>query len=262
MVEKLEDEQDYWIRFKEEGDMEARDDLIVQYAPLVKHVVGKIYKKMPPNVEFGDLVGYGTLGLIDALEKYDHTRGIKFKTYAIPRIRGSILDELRARDWIPRSIRRKARRIDDAIRELENRLGRAPEDEEIAEHMGITMDQYYDRLDEIGGTSLLSLNEMWAVNDDHDEVPLLEAIEGDEEYEPDYVIDREEVKQILADEVRDLPEQERTVITLYYYEDLTLREIGEILDLTESRISQIHSKATSRLRSRLSKVEEACVDAL
>lgn len=262
MVEKLENEQEYWERYKEEGDMAARDDLIVQYAPLVKHVVGKISKKMPPNVEFEDLVGYGTLGLIDAIEKFDHTRGVKFKTYAIPRVRGSILDELRARDWIPRSIRRKARRLDEAITHLENQSGGPVDNEDVAEHMGLSMEEYNDLLNEVSGTSLLSLDEMWSVNDDEDKVPLQEAIAGDEEYQPDEVIDREEVKQILYEQVQDLPEQERIVITLYYYEDLTLREIGEVLDLTESRVSQIHSKATSTLRSRLSEFEGALVDAL
>ncbi len=242
--------------------MAARDDLIVQYAPLVKHVVGKISKKMPPNVEFEDLVGYGTLGLIDAIEKFDHERGVKFKTYAIPRVRGSILDELRARDWIPRSIRRKARRLDEAITQLENQTGGPVENEDVAAHMGLSMEEYRDLLNEVSGTSLLSLDEMWSVNDDQDKVPLQEAIAGDEEYQPDEVIDREEVKQILYEQVRDLPEQERIVITLYYYEDLTLREIGEVLELTESRVSQIHSKATSTLRSRLSEFEGALVDAL
>ncbi len=262
MVQKLENEAEYWKRFKEEGDMQARDDLIVQYAPLVKHVVGKIVKKMPPNVEFDDLIGYGTLGLIDAIEKFDHNRGIKFKTYAIPRIRGSVLDELRARDWIPRSIRRKARRVQNAINLLENRLGRAPSDEEVAAHMGISLSEYKDLLTEISGTSLLSLDEMWSVDNDEDEVAVQEIVEGDPAYEPDNVIDEEEVKQILAEAIENLPEKERIVITLYYYEDLTLREIGEVLEVTESRVSQIHSKATANLRGKLSKFEEVCMDAL
>jgi RNA polymerase sigma factor for flagellar operon FliA len=262
LVEKLENEQEYWERFKEEGDMQARDDLIVQYAPLVKHVVGKVSKKMPPNVDFDDLVGYGTLGLIDAIEKFDHERGIKFKTYAIPRIRGSILDELRARDWIPRSVRRKARRIDKAITELENQKGRSVSDQEVAEYMGMDLEEFNDMLNEVSGTSLLSLDEMWNVDDEDDQVPIQDAIESDEEDQPDHVVHDEEVKQILVDAIRNLPENERIVISLYYYEDLTLREIGEVLDLTESRVSQIHSKATSTLRSRLSDHESALMDAL
>lgn len=262
MVEKLENEQEYWERFKEEEDMEARDDLIVQYSPLVKYVVGKMNRRMPPNVEYGDLIGYGTLGLIDAIEKFDHTRGIKFKTYAIPRIRGSIIDELRARDWIPRSIRRKARRIDEAITELENRHGRDVTDEEVADYMGMSLEEFKETLSEVSGTSLLSLDEMWEVDESNEKVPLKEAIGDDEELQPDKVVDREEIKQLLADAIKDLPEKERTVITLYYYEDLTLREISEVFDLTESRVSQIHSKATSMLRSSLSEFEEACADAL
>ncbi|MFB6357231.1 MAG: RNA polymerase sigma factor WhiG [bacterium] len=262
MVEKLENEDEYWERYKEEGDMQARDDLIVQYSPLVKHVVGKLAKKMPPNVDFDDLVGYGTLGLIDAIEKFDHTRGIKFKTYAIPRIRGSILDELRARDWIPRSVRRKARRIENAIETLENMHGRTVSNEEVAEYMGMDLEEFNDMLSEVSGTSLLSLDEMWSVNEDDDEVPLQEAIESEQAEQPDSVVEREEVKQRLVDEIRELPEKERIVITLYYYEDLTLREIGESLDLTESRVSQIHSKATATLRGRLSEFENAFVDAL
>ncbi len=262
MVEKLENEMEYWERYKDEEEMEARDELIVQYSPLVKHVVGKICKKMPPNVDFEDLIGYGTLGLIDAIEKFDHTRGIKFKTYAIPRVRGAVLDELRARDWIPRSIRRKARRVQNAINELERRYGRSVGKEEIAEHMGLTREEFDDLLVEISGTSLLSLDEMWNVNDDEDEVAIQEVIEGEEKYEPDNILDDEELKQILADEIRELPENERIVVTLYYYEDLTLREIGEVLEVTESRVSQIHSKAVTTLRSRLSKFEEACTDVL
>jgi len=262
LVEKLENEQEYWERYKEEDDMQARDDLIVQYAPLVKHVVGKLNKKMPPNVEFDDLVGYGTLGLIDAIEKFDHERGIKFKTYAIPRIRGSILDELRARDWIPRSVRRKARRIDKAITELENQRGRSVSDQEVAEYMGMNMSEFNEMLNEVSGTSLLSLDEMWSVDDDSDQVPIQDAIEDDEEEQPDSVVHEEEVKQILVDAIRNLPEKERIVVSLYYYEDLTLREIGEVLDLTESRVSQIHSKATSTLRGRLSEHEGALMDAI
>mgnify|MGYP006422689889 CR=1 FL=1 len=262
MVEKLENEQEYWERFKEEDDMQARDDLIVQYAPLVKHVVGKLFKKMPPNVSFDDLIGYGTLGLVDAIEKFDHQRGIKFKTYAIPRVRGAILDELRARDWIPRSVRRKARRIDNAISELENQYGRSVSDEEVADYMGMDLDEFNATLSEVSGTSLLSLDEMWSVDDDSDQVPLQDAIESDEEEQPDHVVQEEEVKQILVEAIRNLAEKERIVVSLYYYEDLTLREIGEVLDLTESRISQIHSKATSTLRSRLSDYEGALMDAI
>jgi RNA polymerase sigma factor for flagellar operon FliA len=262
LVEKLENEDEYWRRFKEEGDQEARNDLIVQYAPLVKHVVGKMNQRMPPNVEYEDLNGYGMLGLIDAVEKFDHTRGIKFKTYAIPRIRGSILDELRARDWIPRSIRRKARRIDEAMEALKNRYGREPTEEEVAEYMGMTMEEFQDLLSEVSGTSLLSLDEMWEVDDSNERVPLKEAIGTDEEEQPDAIIDREEIKQLLKESIEELPEKERRVIVLYYYEDLTLREISDIFDLTESRVSQIHSKATSMLRSELSEFEEACSEAL
>jgi RNA polymerase sigma factor for flagellar operon FliA len=261
-VKKLENEMEYWERYKDEEDMTARDDLIVQYAPLVKHVVGKIAKKMPPNVEFDDLIGYGTLGLIDAIEKYDHTRGIKFKTYAIPRVRGAVLDELRARDWIPRSIRRKARRVQNAISELENRHGRAVSNEEIAEHMGMQKEDLDELLMEISGTSLLSLDEMWDVNVGDDEVSIQDAVEGKAEYQPDNIVDEEELKNLLGDAIKKLPEKERIVITLYYYEDLTLREIGEVLDVTESRVSQIHSKATVSLRSKLSEFEEACTDVL
>lgn len=262
LVEKLENEMEYWKRYKEEDDLEARNELIVQYAPLVKHVVGKIYQRMPPNVEYEDLIGYGTLGLIDAMEKFDHTRGIKYKTYAIPRIRGAILDELRARDWIPRSIRRKSRRVDEAINVLKRRLGREPSNEEVADYMGLSMEEFHDLLSEISGTSLLSLDEMWRVDDSSEEVPLKEAIGGDPEKQPDRVIDQEEIKHLLAKAVKELPEKERTVIVLYYYEDLTLREISDVFDLTESRISQIHSKATSMLRSDLSDYEEACAAAL
>jgi RNA polymerase sigma factor for flagellar operon FliA len=214
---------------------------------------------MPQNIEFDDLVSYGIFGLIDAIGKFDPARGIKFKTYAMTRIRGAIFDELRSIDWIPRSIRQKAKQIEVVIAELENKLGRTVEDDEIAKEMGISGDELQSLLNKLSGTSMLSLNDIWYMGDDNDELSILETLEAPESMNPDILVEKEEIRDHIIDAIRKLPDKEKKVIVLYYYEDLTLKEIGEVLDVTESRVSQLHTKAIMRLRGRLGRIKSNIV---
>ena len=252
MVERQEDTQALWRQFKRNGDRALRDRLILTYAPLVKYVAGRLGSGLPAHVEEGDLVSYGLLGLIGAIERFDPERDIKFETYAISRIKGSIIDELRSMDWVPRSVRARARDIERAIAELEAKLGRAPDDEEIAGKVGITTEELEDSLTEISRSSIAALDELWTVSDTSgDQVSLLDTLQDPEAPDPAKVMDASELKDRVADAIARLPEREKLVIALYYYENLTLREIGEVLGVTESRISQLHTKAVLRLRSRL-----------
>ncbi len=254
-------EDDLWRKLvKSKGqDMELRDYFVMKYSPLVKYVAGKVSMGMPQSIEFDDLVSYGTFGLIDAINKYDPDRGIKFKTYAMTRIRGAIFDELRSIDWIPRSIRQQAKKIEQAIAELENKLGRTVEDEEIARELGISSDEFQNVLSKVSGTSMLSLNDIWFLGDDSDELSILETLEAPDNMNPDVLIEKEEIKDFIVDAIKKLPDKERKVIVLYYYEDLTLKEIGQVLDVTESRVSQLHTKAIMRLRGRLGRIKSNLV---
>ena len=212
---------------------------------------------MPQNVEFDDLVSYGSFGLLDAIEKFDPNRDIKFKTYAMTRIRGAIFDELRSIDWIPRSIRQKARQVEEIISMLENKLGHTVEDEDIAKEMGISVDELQSLLTKISGTSIISLNDIWYMGDDNDEVSFMETLESPQNLNPDSLIEKEEIKSVIVEAIKTLPDKEKKVIVLYYYEDLTLKEIGEVLEVTESRISQLHTKAIMRLRGKLVRMKNA-----
>jgi RNA polymerase sigma factor for flagellar operon FliA len=221
------------------------------YSPLVKYVAGRLGSGLPAHVDEGDLVSYGLLGLIGAIERFDLDRDIKFETYAIARIRGAIIDELRALDWVPRSVRSRAREIERAISGLEAKLGRAPTDEEIAVRVGITVEELEDSLTDIARSSIAALDELWSVSGEGDQVSLLDTLEDPESIRPAEALDETELREILGDAIARLPEREKLVITLYYYEELTLREIGEVLSVTESRISQLHTKAILRLKARL-----------
>ena len=248
-----DDIQSLWRRFKRTGVKGDRDRLILTYAPLVKYVAGRLGSGLPAHVDEGDLVSYGLLGLIGAIERYDPEREIKFETYAIVRIKGAIIDELRALDWVPRSVRSRAREIERAIAELEAKLGRAPTDEEIAKKLGITEEELEESLGEIARSSIAALDELWTVSGSGgDQVALIDTIEDESAPDPQGTLSVTEQKEALADAIARLPEREKLVITLYYYEELTLREIGEVLGVTESRVSQLHTKAVLRLRSRLS----------
>jgi len=255
VIQKSEDE--LWAEYKRTKDQEIREKFIIQYAPLVKYVAGKVAMGMPQNIEFDDLVGYGIFGLLDAIEKFDPSREIKFKTYAVTRIRGAIYDELRSIDWVPRSVRQKAKEIESVIGVLENKLGRTVTDEEIANELGVPVDDFHQTLLKICGTSLISINDAWYLGDDSDKVSIIETIESPNSLNPDIMVEKEEVKKIIVKIIEELPEKEKKVLILYYYEDLTLKEIGEILSVTESRVSQLHTKAIIRLRSKLNHIKSS-----
>ena len=237
-------------------DEAERGALIVKYSPLVKFLANRMAMRLPPSVSVDDLISAGIMGLLDAIEKFDPGKEVQFKTYAEFRIRGAILDELRSMDWIPRSIRRKVREIEHAIIAAERKLGRPAEDSEIAKQMGIDLDTYYDILDKARGIDLLSFDEyVDSHRDDFESKKSFKSLMRGN-YDPvDYIIIQER-KEVIADGIKALPEKEQMVVSLYYYKDLTLKEIGEVMGLTESRISQIHTKAIIKLRTRLRSYSE------
>lgn len=241
-----------WAAFKNDGDPVARENLILTYAPLVKYVAGRLSSSLPQTVDTSDLISYGVFGLIDAIEKFDTDRGIKFETYAIARIKGAIIDELRAMDWVPRSVRARAREFEAAYVALENRLKRVPSDDEVAAEMGITPRELQAILAKLSYASVISFEEMWSGGPERDEhQDPLGTIADERAEDPVDVFESAEVKDILAGAIDRLPEREKTVVALYYYEGLTLKEIGTVLGVTESRVSQLHTKAVLRLRARL-----------
>jgi RNA polymerase sigma factor FliA len=246
-----EDTHALWVEFRRTNDKVLRDRLILTYAPLVKYVASRLGSGLPAHVDEGDLVSYGLLGLIGAIERYDPDRDIKFETYAIARIKGAIIDELRALDWVPRSVRSRAREIERAIAELEAKLGTAPTDEQIAEKIGVTVEELEDSLTDISRSSIAALDELWSVSGEGDQVSLMDTIEDTTGPRPAEALDETETREALAESIARLPEREKLVVTLYYYEELTLREIGEVLGVTESRVSQLHTKAILRLKARL-----------
>jgi RNA polymerase sigma factor for flagellar operon FliA len=262
-MNRLDDAQarELWRRYKEEGDQNARDRLILAYAPLVKYVAGRMSSGLPAHIEEADLISYGLLGLIGALERFDPAREIKFETYAIARIKGSIIDELRSLDWVPRSVRSKAREIEKAISVLEARLHRAPTDDEIASALGMRPDEFQQTLTQISNTSIVALDELWSISgSDGDASSLIDTIEDPKSRDPSRMLDLSEMKARLAAAIDALPKREKIVIALYYYENLTLREIGEVLGVTESRVSQLHTKAILRLKGRLrDEIEPAAI---
>lgn len=241
-----------WERYTETHDETAREQLILNYSPLVKFVAGRVATRLPNTVENADLISYGIFGLIDAIQKYDVARGIKFETYAISRIRGAIIDELRALDWVPRSVRSRARDIENTVATLEGRLNRTPDDGEVAAELGLSLKELQNAYTKIAYTSVVSFDEIWAPNSDRDDKSSLSSVVKDESA-PDPVasFESEEIKVILADAIEKLSERERTVVALYYYDGLPLKEIGQVLGVTESRASQLHTKAVLRLRARL-----------
>ncbi|MCK5152877.1 MAG: RNA polymerase sigma factor WhiG [Spirochaetales bacterium] len=249
-------EAELWTLFKENRDPKIRDMFVKQYAPLVKYVAGKVAMGMPHNVEFDDLVGFGVFGLFDAIKKFDPDKHVKFKTYAVTRIRGAIFDELRSIDWVPRSVRQKTREIEDTIHRLESSLGRAASDQELANEMRMTTKEFQKTMMKISGTSILSLNDVWYTGDDNDKVSIVDSIESPSSLNPDIIVEKGEIKRVIIQAITELPEKEKKVLVLYYYEDLTLKEIGKILEVTESRISQLHTKAIMRLRSKLTNIKK------
>jgi RNA polymerase sigma factor for flagellar operon FliA len=244
--------KDLWRRYKEESDDKAREGLVLAYSPLVKYVAGRMSSGLPSHVEESDLISYGLLGLISAIERFDPGREIKFETFAITRVKGSIIDELRSLDWVPRSVRTKAREIERANAKLENTLHHAPTDQEMADELDVSVEEFQESLVRISNSSVVALDELWTVSDaSGDQVSLLDTIQDPTAVDPATEMDTTEMKDRLADAIARLPEREKLVVALYYYENLTLREIGEVLGVTESRVSQLHTKAVLRLKSRL-----------
>ena len=248
-----------WKKYKASGDSKMRDALILKYAPFVKYVAGRMAVNLPNNVEYEDLVSYGVFGLMDAIEKYDPERAVQFKTYAKTRIRGAILDELRVLDWTPRSVRQKAKRLEKAYAELESQLGREAKDEEVAEYLEITVQELQKLLEETRQSLVLSLDE----NDPNSDQPgqsRLNFFEDLNTLTPEQKATGKEVKKMLAESINKLNDRERLVITLYYFEELTSKEIGSILGVSDSRVSQLHTKAILRLRGRLSKIKRTLLE--
>ncbi len=244
--------RDMWRRYKGTGDEQARERLVVAYAPLVKYVAGRMASGLPSHVEEGDLISYGLIGLINAIERFELEREIKFETYAITRIKGAIIDELRSQDWVPRSVRARAREIERANQKLEHKLQRAPSDEEMAAELEMDVSDFQDALLQISNSSIAALDELWSVGDaSGDQVSLLDTLQDENAPDPSAVMDKTDLRDRVAEAISRLPEREKLVIALYYYENLTLREIGEVLGVTESRVSQLHTKAVLRLRGRL-----------
>jgi RNA polymerase sigma factor for flagellar operon FliA len=247
-----------WEGFKSQGSPHAREQLILHYAPLVKYVASRVATGLPASVEQADLVSYGMFGLIDALEKFDLARSIKFETYAIPRIRGAIIDELRSLDWVPRSVRFKAREVEKAYTELESRLKRAPSDREIAAHLGASLEELHDIVTQISFVSVMALDELVTVGTDRGEsLSLLDTLADMAAADPASGLEGNETRAMLSAAINGLSEREKVVITLYYFEGLTLAEIGDVLGVTESRVCQIHTKAVGQLRTRLRDQDES-----
>ena len=233
---------------------ENREEVIKRYSPMIKYVANRIAMRLPPHIEVDDLISVGVLWLMDAISKYDSSRGAKFKTYAEFRVRGAILDELRALDWVPRSIRQKASAVEKVVRSLEAKLRRLPEDDEVAKEMDMSLDQFYRTIDETKSVPVFSLEDLGIAKESGEQQSLLDCLAGKADADPQTQIRLIELKEIIAKAIDTLPEKERLMVSLYYYEELTMKEIGAVLDITESRVSQIHSKAVLHLRTKLKSI--------
>lgn len=239
------DLEDCWQRWFDRRDPIARDRIIVHYSPLVKFVAGRVGAGLPNSVDPGDLVSAGVFGLIDAVERFDPARGVKFETFAVPRVRGAVFDGLRSLDWVPRSVRSRAREVESAFQDLEGKMGRAPTDEELATHLKISATEFQKWLASIASTTVGPLDRALVAGAEP------RALTGDVPDSPSAIVEESEVKRLVRVELRRLPEREKLVLSLYYDEGLTLAEIGSVLGVTESRVSQIHTKAVLHLRARL-----------
>ena len=238
-----------WEEYARTKSPEVREKIILEYAPLVKVVAGRLSMYLGYNVEYEDLVSYGIFGLIDAIDKFDFLKDVKFETYASLRIRGSILDQIRKMDWIPRTIRQKQKKIDAVIREIETRYGRSATDEEISAGLGISGEEYLDWQSQMKITNVVSLNEFL---EQGSEVPNESAQSRSSQFDsPEAVLEREEIKKMLMESLELLTEKERKVIVFYYYEDLTLKEISNILEVSESRVSQLHTRALKKMKGKM-----------
>ena len=238
-----------WVLYQKKKDPQLRQKLLAEYLPLVKSVAGRMAMGFPRSVELSDLVSTGVIGLVEAFQNFDPSRGVKFETYAVPRIRGAILDELRALDWVPRSTRAKSRMIEKGLVKLENRLGKVPSKRDLARSLKITVGELHDALGDVSGSTILSLDELVYKEDDDRQVPRVETVSSIQHEGVLGDIEHRELKEFMVAAIGGLSEQERLVVALYYYEELTLKEIGEVMQISESRVSQIHTKAIMKLRS-------------
>lgn len=250
MVEKNLDK--LWMDYSKTKDSKLKEELIVEYGTLVKYVSGRLSLYLGQYVEFEDLVSYGIFGLIDAIDKFDLNKGVKFETYASLRIRGSILDSIRKLDWVPRTVRQKQKQMDQVYLELENKLGHTPSDDEVADKLKIPVDEVQDFVKKNNIISLISLDEYVEQNYEMN----LNTVKQSTTDEPEYIYEQQELKQSIADAIEKLSEKEKMVITLYYFEELTLKEISAIMNISESRVSQLHTKAVSRLKTKLGRYKD------
>jgi RNA polymerase sigma factor for flagellar operon FliA len=245
---------DLWARYASSRDSALRDRLILHYAPLVKYVAGRVGSGLPAHVEQADLVSYGTFGLIDAINRYEPTREVKFESYAMTRIRGAIIDELRSTDWIPRSVRMKARQFERAVADLESRLQRTPTDEEVADAMDMDVEDIRKFLGQLSLVNVVALDELLMDDDGGGSPRLVDTLKDSTALDPQAMAEHGEARQLLARAVEQLPDREKVVVSLYYFEGLTLAEIGRVLGVTESRICQMHTKAVLHLRTKLADI--------
>ncbi|MDF2510399.1 MAG: whiG [Herbinix sp.] len=236
-----------WEEYAKKRTPELQEKIIIEYAGLVKLVAGRLSMYLGYNVEYDDLVGYGTFGLIDAIDKFDYNKGVKFETYASLRIRGAVLDQIRKMDWIPRSIRQKQRKMDLAYHNLEVKYGRVASDEEVAVELEISVEEFENWQNQTKVTNIISLDEFM---DQGSESKVEQSLKTDFD-QPDRILEKQELKEILIKTLETLTEKEKKVIILYYYEELTLKEISRILEVSESRISQLHTKALQKMKLRL-----------
>ena len=244
---KTADKEKLWDAYRQKKTQETREQLIIEYAQLVKLVAGRLSMYLGHNVEYDDLVSYGIFGLIDAIDKFDLEKNVKFETYASLRIRGAILDQIRKMDWIPRSVRQRQRKIDEAMKQIEMRTGKTASDEEIAKQLGLTDEDLCSRQTQLKVTNVVSLNEFEETGPE----PMIDSAHPVRFSQPEEVVEEEELKEKLAESLELLTEKERRVIELYYYEDMTLKEISKILEVSESRISQLHTKALNKMRKKM-----------
>jgi RNA polymerase sigma factor for flagellar operon FliA len=235
----------------------GREQLILEHLPQIKYIAHRISTKLPAHVELNDLVSAGVLGLLDAVEKFDPSRGVKFKTYAELRVKGAILDSLRNLDWAPRSLRKRSKDLEKAYKRLEQKLGRPATDKEVSDELGVKLEEFYELVDQIKGLNLGSFHEMGSHDDDRSNEPLIRYVPDAPQMDPFFMFHKTEIKDLLAGAIDTLPKKERLVVSLYYYDELTMKEIGKVLGVNESRVSQLHTKAMLRLRTKLRKIKKA-----
>lgn len=253
---KAVDKQKLWETYRKSPTPEMREQIILEYAPLVKVVAGRLSMYLGYNVEYEDLVSYGIFGLIDAIDKFDMQKDVKFETYASLRIRGAILDQIRKMDWIPRTVRQKQKKIDEAIRNIEMRTGKNATDEQVAGELGLEQEELTEWQSRLKITNVISLNEFL----EQGQEPVMDARGNSHFSQPEDVVSESELKQVLEEALEVLTEKEKKVILLYYYEDLTLKEISKVLEVSESRVSQLHTKALLKMRAKMGKYMDILVN--